>query len=76
MWVCMCVGVLGDGLEGHVFCYDNLCYGFYFLTICLTFFKFQCVCLLIPVLNAFDIAPLFFLLLFYFFKINEPVRDD
>ena len=29
MWVCMCVGVRGGGIEGYVFCCDNLYYGFF-----------------------------------------------
>ena len=31
MWVCMCVGVQGDGLLGYVISCDNLYDGFSFL---------------------------------------------
>ena len=33
VWVYMCVGVQGGGLQGYGFCCDNLDYGFYFLDI-------------------------------------------
>ena len=47
MWVCMCVGVWGGGLEGYVFCCDNLYYGFDF---CFpSVLLIQHVCLLLSV---------------------------
>ena len=52
MWVCMCisVGVRGGGLEGYVFCCNNLYHGFQ---------KIRYVCFIIS-LNAFDVATKFF----------------
>ena len=52
MWVCMCisVGVRGGGLEGYVFCCNNLYDGFQ---------KIRYVCLIIS-LKAFDVATKFF----------------
>ena len=59
MWVCMCVGVWGGGLEGYVFCCDNFYYGFDFFP----FSSFNPTCLFIIIsLNAFDVALMFFLL--------------
>ena len=57
----VCVGVRGGGLEGCIFCGDNLHYGFSCVTL-------NPVCLLIIIsLNAFDVALMF---LFTFFSLS------
>ena len=51
--ICGWVGVRRGGLEGYIFCCDNLHYGFIYLFIYL--FIFNPVCLFIIIsLNAFD----------------------
>ena len=57
------MGVRGGGLEGYVFCCDNLHYGFPFLTF---YFIFKSsLSGFIIALNAFDV---FFFFFFFFFK--------
>ena len=57
------MGVRGGGLEGYVFCCDNLHYGFPFLTFLFLFFKSSLSGFIIA-LNAFDVV-------FFFFFFNE-----